>query len=295
MPNRYGQEGSSGQDAHRLQGDSKIISVILADFPMNIARFWSASRRLMALLFCLLLGNATSLRANSDENHTCISVWTPGNFTLYETYSVPTNQPCPEIHEFTGGGIESILYGCSCRTLVGPSGHAVPALGNISLATSAALTFTNFDVEIGPYQIDGSPMFLINKGIWEIQTDNDLLTVGNPGNYFENRGIFEKTGGDGTARVTIPFRDYQGTIIAQQGTIDFLAATNNFNGTHFSGPGTILIHGATAAFSSTIFPGPGPTSVDCDASFAGVGTQSTSLVLAGGTFTDITEGTGALF
>jgi hypothetical protein len=232
------------------------------------------------LLLAIFLGISSFPHSYAGVGYSCFGYWQPGNFYFFETDKINSDSPCePRSSVFSGGGLEGLLLGCRCRTINGsmgnedgnPLGHTnlTASFGSITFHTTAHLMFTNFNAEIGPSQRDGSPLNVLNYGIWEIQTDNSLSAFGNPENRFENFTTFKKTGGSGVTRVLMPFRSYGGTISVEQGQIEF-ERDSIFQDTTFIGPGRTVISGGEVIF-------------------LGTGLQTTNLILAGGLF----QGTGA--
>ncbi|HTH48850.1 MAG TPA: hypothetical protein VMB21_15155, partial [Candidatus Limnocylindria bacterium] len=159
--------------------------------------------------------------------------------------------------------------------------------GVLTVAPTGRTAFTDGTAFVNTGTVQGAGTILAtnatfsNKGIVE----GVMLTAAGPGSalpVFNNGdgggivGLYRRDPAVPTNTVgRVQFNDKEGTIDANGGVIDFAGGHAAFFATKFVGDGTVLI--------------------SSDASFGGIGVQSTNLVLAGGTFTDITEGTGALF
>ena len=105
--------------------------------------------------------------------------------------------------------------------------------GLVVITTNATLSLNN-----------GTPV--INRGTFEVQNGNPFVLMSSAKPFFNNAGIFRKTGAPSSLAFSNVLLQCSGTLDIQAGEIQFPANTHTFtSGMRSTGSGAIRVTGAT--------------------------------------------------
>lgn len=160
-------------------------------------------------------------------------------------------------------GAHALVYTWSSGDFVaGVTAPATLGAGDVLDITAGGFKFfngpgSNFS-NSGTVNWTADPLYLmsgtavVNNGLWNASSDNNLLYNGGAGPSFTNNGVFRKSAGAGSTTIgaLVGFVN-NGTLDAQSGSIEFVGGSSFNAGSVFTGAGLVNLSSGSNTFNGS--------------------------------------------